>query len=237
MIVAALISAVLSVAPIQAPVAAAAPQPSAAAPSGSAAPPDGTYTYSIQQTGSDLGKSTVKIARADIGITVHEEQQLQSSYTFIVDEIFDPATLSPRAFTGVYTRDTSSSTVRVAVDGGGATVTIDGTPGTASFPNPPGVKQTYLIEGTLMSGFAMLPAEIHASKATQFSLVAPRSVLQAVCSVDPHPIVTRPPSVPANDDVLSVTGKVNFDAWYDPQTFVVHAVSVPSQQVLIILTK
>lgn len=202
-----------------------------------AVPPSGTYTYNVQQGGNDIGTSTITIGHSDVGLTVHESQALTGSLNYTIDEIFDMAMFDPRAYTGVYARGNTATTVRVAVDSGGATVTIDGTSGTAPFPNPAGVKHCYIIEGTLMSGYVMLPAELHASKATQFSLVSPRSVGQFVANVDMHPVISRPPSVPAGDIALSVTGKLNFDIWYDPITMVVHAVSAPGQQLLITLKK
>jgi hypothetical protein len=209
----------------------------AAGPSPINSPPLGTYTYAVQQGSNDLGTATVSIGHSDVGLTVHENQNLQDSLTYTIDEIFDVTSFAPRAYTGVYARGTTATTVRVAVDSGGATVTIDGTSGTAPFPNPSGIKNSYIIEGTLMSGYVMLPAQLHASKAAQFSLISPRTVAQMIANVDLHPTVTRPASVPANDVALSVTGKVNFDVWYDPATMVVHAVSAPTQQLLITLKK
>jgi hypothetical protein len=201
------------------------------------APPLGTYTYTVQQGGNDLGTATVSIGRSDVGLTVHEDQTLQGSLTYAIDEIFDATTFDPRAYTGAYARGNTATTVRVVVDSGGATVTIDGTSGTAPFPNPSGIKHAYIIEGTLMSGYVMLPAQLHASKATQFSQISPRSVSQMTGTVDLHPALPRPASVPPGDVALSVTGKVNFDVWYDPATMLVHAVSAPGQQLLITLKK
>ena len=234
-----MIASLLVVAMLRAAVVAAGPSGTVtpAAPAASAMPPLGTYTYSVQRSGSELGTSTVTIQRADIGLTVHEDQTLQGGYSYKIDEIFDASTLAPRAYTGVYGLGTSSTTVRVAVDASGATVTFDATSGTAPFPNPRGVKQTYIAEGTLMSGYVLLPAQLHATKASQFALVSPRSVVQMICTVDPHPSATRPVGVPANDVVLSITAKQSFDVWYDPATFVVHALSVPGQQVLITFKK
>jgi len=215
----------------------ASPSP-APAPNGAAAPPDGVYNYTITQAGTTMGKSAVTIKRSDIGLTIHESQTLSGSHSFIIDEILDSLTLAPKAYVGSYSiGDDSPSVARAAFDRGGATVTIDGVPGTAPLPNPRGVKDAYVMEGSLVSGFALLPAQIHSSKATQFSEIVPRQVLQILGRVEPHPGTSRPNGVPAGDAVLSVSSSVNFDAWYDPATFVLHAVSVPSQQVLISLTK
>jgi hypothetical protein len=205
---------------------------------GAAAPPDGVYTYTITQAGSALGKSSVTIKRSEIGLTIHEAETLSGSHSFVIDEILDALTLAPKAYVGSYSMgDDSTSVARAAFDRGGATVTIDGVPGTAPLPNPRGVRDAYVMEGSLVTGFALLPAQIHSSRATQFSEIVPRQVLQMIGRVEPHPGSARPNGVPAGDAVLSVSSSVNFDAWYDPVTFVLHAVSVPSQQVLISLTK
>jgi len=216
---------------------AASPAATAGGAGGAPAPPDGSYSYSIQQGGTDVGKSSLKIQRSEIGISLHETQTLSLSYTFNIDAIFDPASLAPRAFTGTYARGADSSTVRVAVDRNGATVTIDGVPGTAPFPNQRGIKNVYLLEGTTMSGFFMLPAQLHASRASEFSQVLPRTMLQFLGRVNPRPSAARPAGVPPGDAVLSISGQANVDEWYDPATFVVHAVSVPSQQLLLTLKK
>ena len=203
---------------------------------GASAPADGSYTYAITQNGNDVGKSSITIKRADVGLTIHETETV-APYSWVIDEIFDSTTLSPKAYTGVYARGTDTSTVHAAFDRGGATVTIEGTEGTAPLPNPPGVKEAYVHEGMLMSGFAMLPSQIHASKVTQFSLIEPRAVLQFLARVDLHPSASRPSGVPPSDALLSITGSVNVDEWYDPATLVLHALSMPTQQVLITLTK
>jgi hypothetical protein len=215
----------------------AAPSPTPA-PNGAAAPADGVYNYTITQAGNSLGKSTVTIKRSDIGLTIHETETVLGTHSFVIDEILDALTLAPKAYVGSYSiGDDSPSVARAAFDRAGATITIDGVPGTAPLPYPRGVKDAYVMEGSLVTGFALLPAQIHSSRATQFSEIVPRQVLQIQGRVEPHPGITRPSGVPAGDAVLSVSSSVNFDAWYDPATFVLHAVSVPSQQVLISLAK
>lgn len=211
---------------------------SAATPGGAAAPPDGVYNYTITQAGNQMGKSAVTIKRSDLGLTVHESETVSGAHSFIIDEILDALTLAPKAYVGSYSiGNDSPSVARAAFDRAGATVTIDGVPGTAPLPNPRGVKDAYVLEGSLVSGFALLPAQIHSSRATQFSEIVPRQVLQIPGRVEAHPGISRPTGVPAGDALLSVSSSVDFDAWYDPSTFVLHAVSVPSQQILISLTK
>ena len=42
-----------------------------------AAPPDGTYKYTIEQTSTAIGSATVSVKRADVGIQVHETQEVK----------------------------------------------------------------------------------------------------------------------------------------------------------------
>jgi hypothetical protein len=217
---------------------------STAAGSGSTAtaPGDGTYNYSILQNGSPIGTSSVTVKRSDIGISLHETETLDQM-NFAVDETLDAATLAPKSYVATYQRGAGSQTARVIFDDKGATMTFDGTNTNQPLPLPAGVKNGYVIEGALMTGFLFLPAQIHATKATDFAQYIPSKVLQGAGHVDStgHPV--RPAGVPAGDVSLSIRftvplgPSVNLDEWYDPATFALHAVSVPDQNVLMKVTK
>lgn len=204
--------------------------------SGAAAPPDGTYNYSITSGNDTVGKSSVSVKRTGDGVALHETETL-GALSFVVDETLDPATLSPKTYVATYSKDTYSQTAHVSFDRSGATVSLDGISGSSTLSNPAGIKQAYVLELAIMTGFLMLPAQIHATQATQFSGLVPSRVLQFVGRIDSSQGASRPSGVPATDLPLSVTAAVNFDEWYDPTTFVLHAVSVPSQNYLIKLVK
>jgi len=203
---------------------------------GAGTPPDGTYNYSITQGGSAIGNSTVTIKRTPDNIALHETETL-GQLNYVVDETLDANTLNPKTYVATYTKGTGSQTARVAFDRTGATVTFDGIAGNEFFALPAGVKNAYVLESSIMTGFLMLPAQLHASRANQFLQVMPSEVAQLTGRVSGATAGPRPASLPSNDVSLSIGGRVSFDEWYDPNTYILHAVSVPIEDVLIQLTK
>jgi hypothetical protein len=205
--------------------------------SGVGAPPDRTYTYSITQNSASIGTSTVTVKRTDAGITVHETETINGS-NFVADETLDSQTLAPKGYSATYPypQGTGSLTAHVSFGRSGATVRFDGIDGVSTISLPSGVHAGFVLELSLMTGFLFLPAQIQAANVSQFSQILPSRVLQQVSRVDKNQ--GSPPSgVPANDVGIAIAASVNFDEWYDPVTFVVNEVSVPSQNVLIKLTK
>ena len=202
-----------------------------------AAPPDGTYTYSIVQNSGSIGTSTVTVKRTDAGITVHENETVNGA-NFVADETLDAQTLAPKGYTATYPypQGTGSLTAHVSFGRGGATVRFDGIDGLSTLALPSGVHAGFVLELSLMTGFLFLPAQIEAASVGQFSQIMPSRVLQQTARVDKNQ-GSPPTGVPANDVSIGISASVNFDEWYNPTTFVVHEVSVPSQNVLIKLTK
>jgi hypothetical protein len=167
---------------------------------------------------------------------VHETETL-GTLSFVIDEVLDGATLNPKTYVASYTKDTYTQTARGAFDRSGATISFDGVPGNQVFPFTDGNKNAYVLEQSLLTGFFMLPAQIHAAQVNQFMQVVPSQVLTTTSRISPTTAGPRPANLPAQDVPLSVDSKVNFDEWYDPNTFVLQAVSVPIQDVIIKLTK
>jgi hypothetical protein len=200
------------------------------------APPDGTYTYTIAKAGTVTGKTSVTVKRAGASIALHETGT-NDVYSFVVDETLDAATLAPQTYIGTYMKGNASQVARVTFDSKGAVETRDGVSGSADLPLPPGDKNSYALEYVIMTGFLMLPAQLHASGATSFSQIMPAEVLEFPARTDPIPAGPRPTGVPAADVSLTVQSGVTFDIWYDPVTYIVHAVSVPTQNLLISLAK
>lgn len=203
---------------------------------GAGAPPDGTYNYSITQSGSAIGTSTVTIKRSVGGIAIHETETLGQE-SFVVDETLASDTLNPKTYVATYVKGTGSQTARVEFDRTGATVTLDGVPSSSFFSLPAGVPNAYVLELSLMTGFVALPAQLRATKASQFLQIVPSQVISLTSRVSSVTAGDRPADVPSGDVSLTIGGRVSFDEWYDPNTYILHAVSVPIQDVLIKLTK
>lgn len=201
-----------------------------------AAPPDGTYKYTITQNGATIGTSTVSIKRQASSLTLHETQT-RGDWSFVVDETLDANTLAPKTYVATYVKGDGSQGARAAFDGAGATVTHDGIPGSTYFRLPGGVRNGYVLESSLLTGFLMLPAQLHAARAWQFSQIIPSEMEQVTNRVSLTPEASRPDGVPAGSSVLSLAGMVDQDLWYDSASYVVTAVNVPIQDVLIKLNK
>jgi hypothetical protein len=200
------------------------------------APPDGTYKYSIIQSGNEVGSSTITLKRSGSDITVHETETM-GELNFVVDETVDGVTLAPKTYVATYTKGDGSQTARAAFDRSGATVSFDGVSGSQAFPLTGAVRNAYVLESAIMTGFFLLPAQIHASRATQFLQIIPSGVQSLTSRVESQAAGPRPTGVPASDASLSIASHVDFDEWYDPNSFVLHDVSVPIQDVQIKLTK
>lgn len=194
-----------------------------------AAPPDGTYSYTIQQTSNNIGTATVSVKHADLGIQIHESQDLKmasSTRSYAVDETLDPGSLAPRSYVGTYTQDGTPAVFRMAFDASGARASVDGVSGVTSVAMPPGAKSAFIVELSLMSGYLFLPAQVNAAKVTRFAAVVPSELDAVINHIDSNMNPVRPAGIPAQDVSLSVSGgQMNYDEWYDPLTFVVHAVT------------
>jgi hypothetical protein len=193
------------------------------------APPDGTYSYSIEQASATIGSATVTVKHGDAGIQVRETQSDKvstSSRSYAVDETLDPGSLAPRSYVGTYTQDGTPAVFRMAFDSSGARASVDGVSGVTSVPLPPGTRSAFVVELSLMSGYLFLPAQVNAAKTSKFAAVIPSELDAVVNRVDSNMNPIRPAGIPPQDISLSVSGgQMSYDEWYDPLSFVVHAVS------------
>ncbi len=194
-----------------------------------AAPPDGTYKYTIEQTSTAIGSATVSVKRADVGIQVHETQEVKlpsASRTYAVDETLDPGSLSPRSYVGTYTQDGTPIVFRMAFDAAGMRASVDGVSGATGVAMPSGTKSAFVVELSLMSGYLFLPAQVSAARTSKFAAVIPSQLAAVLNRVDSNMNPARPAGIPAQDVSLSISGgQMTYDEWYDPLTFVVHAVT------------
>ncbi|MDQ6780181.1 MAG: hypothetical protein M3Z37_03375 [Candidatus Eremiobacteraeota bacterium] len=193
------------------------------------APPDGTYSFSIEQTSVSIGTTTVTVKRADAGVQIHEKQDLKmnaTSRSYAVDETLDAASLAPRTYVGTYSQDGSPAVFRMAFDAAGARASVDGVNGVTAVVMPPGTKAAFIAELSLMSGYLFLPAQVSAARVTKFAAVVPSELDAIVNHVETNMNPSRPSGIPPQDVPLSISGgAMSYDEWYDPLSFVVHAVT------------
>lgn len=202
------------------------------------APPDGSYKYAVSRGGSNVGNAALTVKRAAPGVTVHEVETF-GGVTETVDESLDGGDLSPTSYVSNFpvTSDVAV-TAHIAFYSGGARETVDSVPGSTDFRLERGTTRLVIVDGAMATGFLFLPAQVKAQNLTAFTLLAPSLADTYYCTVNATASPPRPAGLPAAD--LSVTfdgtgqnGNTEFVVWYQPATFVVDEVDVPTQQVTI----
>jgi hypothetical protein len=210
---------------------------SARAGAPAAAPPDGTYSFSVTRAGSAVGTSTVTVKRVASSITVHEVETF-GSVTETVDESLDQSRLASTAYASTFPVSSDvAATARVAMYNGGARVTLDTVPGSTDFNDESGTSNLVVVDGAMATGFLFLPAQVKAQGLSTFTILAPSQMNTLYCKLNAAAVPPRP-SIPAADVEMTVDCNANgngteFIVWYDPQSFVVDEVDVPTQQVTI----
>jgi hypothetical protein len=194
-------------------------------------PPDATYSYALQAAGVALGTSTVAVDGRTPGTIVVTEHATMTtpSYTATATTRFDAATLRETGYTADFTLPTGVQHTDVTVKPTTMTATV---PGGSSIDIPADASAPLELVGDNLVGSSMLvPAILHATGAKAFTLAVLSGGKALVCKVVTDPLPTRPSSVPASDVELPLeVAGVRFIYWYDPTTYVVHDMLIPSQQ-------
>lgn len=202
------------------------------------APPDGSYSYSVTRSGSAVGTSAVTVKRDAPSITVHEVETF-GGVTETVDESLDQDQVSPTSYVSSFPVSTDvTATARVAFYQGGARITLDTVPGSTDFKVESGTSNLVVVDGALASGFLFLPAQLKAQNLSAFTILAPSQMSTLYCTNNRTASPPRPNGLPAPDAAMTVDCNANgntteFDIWFDPQSFVVDEIDVPTQQVTI----
>lgn len=204
-----------------------------------ATPPDGTYAYTLEQAGQKFGTSSVTVKHDAVDVSVHEIESrasLTSSYTS--DETVDPVALAPTSYSVTFPINAQVVvTGHLAFGPGGSSLTVDGTSGSTDLRLQQGTTRQIVLDGSLISGFLLLPSQAKAQSLSSFTVVSAMATQSSLAQIDTSAGPARPSDVPAQDTSLAVTGSVNFVEWYDPQTMVVDEIDVPGQQVVITRTR
>ncbi|HWX10542.1 MAG TPA: hypothetical protein VNZ04_00860, partial [Trinickia sp.] len=94
-----------------------------------------------------------------------------------------------------------------------------------------GAPHMVLLDGALPSGFFALPAEAATARDTSLTAINAGALAATVVSLNRSIAVPRPAGVPSGDVAVSVVSPTAFSIWYDPNTFVMHELDVPLQNV------
>jgi hypothetical protein len=200
-------------------------------------PPDATYSYALQAAGAPLGTSTVAVDGRTPGTIVVTEHASMStpSFTATTTTRFDAATLRETGYSADFTLPAGVQHTDVTVKPGTMTATVPGAASIDIAADPAAPLE--LVGDNLVGSSILVPAILHATGAKSFTLAVLNGGKALVCNVVADPLPTRPASVPANDVELPLeVAGVRVIYWYDPATYVVHDMLIPSQQAEIRLT-
>lgn len=195
-----------------------------------ATPADGSYTYTLAVAGTPAGKTTITLSHPASGVQLAESASaalnganFAGTATLNLD-----ALLAPASYAAVY--DAPGRTIHTGLAFNGAKATETADDGKAVFPLDGGTKHFAVLDGTLFSGFFILPSQLRAWNAQSFTAVSPMFGRGGAIAVDQAMKPSRPAAVPAGDASISVSDPIAFTIWYDPATLIVDELDVPAQQ-------
>ena len=194
-----------------------------------ATPPEGAYSYAVAVAGNPAGKTTITMSRNGDGLQLAESasasfggSDFAGTSTLNLD-----ATLSPARYAAIYSPPGRTIHASLAFNGATASETAD--TGSASFSLGANTAHFAVLDGTMFTGFFILPSQVRAWNSQAFTAVSPMFGRGTAIALDSALKPNRPAAVPANDVAMSVSDPVEFTLWYDPATLIVDELDVPQQ--------
>lgn len=206
----------------------AAPAAASSAPSASTIP-DGKYTYQFRQSGSPIGTSSITVSRANGAVKVHEVVVFQAKYT--LDSTVDPTTFSTTSLHAVY------ASTPLDVTFGASSFQEQARGKTFTLPAVAGAKGVAVLDGPVMTGLFLTPAQIRATGSMMLTGVSAAAAASFACTFVDAPASTKPSKVAASDIGYATKGLTSGDVtvWADPATLVPQDMEVPAQGISIVL--
>jgi hypothetical protein len=201
--------------------------------------PDGVYSYTLKQNGGVLGNSTVTVRRSADGVHFRESQTLTTPLGPVdaqADEAVDGNNYAPLTWVATYTASGASHSFRLGISGSRAIQNVDGA-SRVPLVQQPGTQGITILDQALVSGFMVLPAQVAAGKAGVLTMLVPSANLALALRIDAGAAPAKPANAAAGDISLSVMSPLPLTVWYDPKTLIVDVIDVPSQSLVITLTK
>lgn len=200
-----------------------------AAATAPAAPADGVYTYTVTVAGESTGKTAITLTHTAGGVQLAESANasLGGSDFSATSNLSLDGTLAPTSYSAVYNPPGRTVHAALAFNGDTANETADN--GAQNFTLGAGTKHFVVLDGTLFSGFFILPAQLQAWSKPPVTAVSPMFGRGGAIAVDTALKADRPKGVPAGDVAISVSDPLQFTLWYDPATLIVDELDVPQQ--------
>jgi hypothetical protein len=204
-----------------------------AAAAAASSPADGTYNYAVTVNGARLGSASITVGHASSAVRLDEKSSAtyngmpaSGTATMVLD-----MDLAPTAYQASYSAAGQSGRSNVSFSGSSASVS--GPSGNNTFTLIGGAKRFAVLDGTMLAGMFILPAQMRAWSGAQATILAPMYGQSLPLALDATAKPNRPSGLPSGDVNLSVSGQVPFTVWYDATTLLVDEVDVPSQGVAV----
>jgi len=153
-----------------------------------------------------------------------------------IDEAVDGNNYAPLTWVATYTASGASHSFRLGISGSRAIQNVDGA-SRVPLVQQPGTQGITILDQALVSGFMVLPAQVAAGKAGLLTMLVPSANLALALRIDTGAAPAKPANAAAGDVALSVMSPLPLTVWYDPKTLIVDVIDVPSQSLVITLTK
>ena len=191
--------------------------------------PDGAYTYQLRQGSSTIGTTAITVSRASGTLKIHEVAVLQTTYTY--DSTLDPATFVTSALHAVI------ASTPIDVTFGAASIQEKVKGETLNLASVAGAKGIAVLDGPVMTGLFVAPAQIRALGSTAFTGVSAAHAQSFAVNFASAPSSSRPVKVDASDIGYVTKGLASGDVtiWADPKTLVPVDLEVPAQGISIVL--
>jgi alpha-beta hydrolase superfamily lysophospholipase len=180
--------------------------------------------------GTTIGSSTVTVDGTSPGTIVVKESASFSvpRFTAATTMQYDAATLRETGYSADFDLPTGVQHTVVVPKPGLMSVTVSLGRG-ADIPADPSAPLE-LIGDNLPGSGLLIPAILHATGATTFTLAVLAGGKPVVATLVAGATPSRPPSVPAADASVTLDyAGLRITYWYDPATYVVHDVQIPLQ--------
>ena len=199
----------------------------------------GTYAYKVSVSGQNSGQSTIVVKRD--GTTTQIEENTSGSYGNTAGQakavLNLGADLAPTTYTNAFSAGGYNGQLTATFTNAQATVNGGLSGGSKTFDLGAAAKHFVVLDGAELSGFIALPAEMQAWNNAPALAVFPLYGQTIALTPKAADAKNRPASVSATDQGVSVDGPAPFTIWYDPATFVMDELDVPSQNFVVTRTK
>ena len=190
-------------------------------------PPDGTYVYRLSQLGTEVGRSTVTISSTAAAVTVKETVRIDP-ISAVASTQHDPQTLIETAYSADFNLLKGAQHTAVSIQRGVAMVRVDPGQGADIKADPSG--PLLLLADNLVGTNVLIPATLHAVGAKAYTIAVLAGARTVVAKVVAGPSTARPDSVPSGDRSLLVDANgLRVTYWYDPRSYRLDEMDVPSQ--------